>query len=63
MRIETASAEVGLLARANGSYQLALYQRTDNKLIKIDVDVALAWAICGAMRAPVTSAELPAESL
>lgn len=58
MVIETASAEVGLVAQADGHYQLALYQRADNRMIRIDVDAALAWAICGAMRAPVTAAEI-----
>lgn len=60
MMIETASAEVGLVAQANGNYQLALYRRAENRMIRIDVDAALAWAICGAMRAPVTAIELPA---
>ncbi len=60
MVIETASAEVGLLAQADGNYQLALYRRADNRMIRIDVDAALAWAICGAMRAPVTAMEMPA---
>lgn len=62
MKIETATAEVGVLANANGTYQVALYRRSENRLVKIDVDAALAWAICGALRAPVISAELPAES-
>ena len=63
MIIETAMAEVGLIAQANGNYQLALYRRADNHMIKIEVDPVVAWAICGAIRTPITSALLAAEQL
>jgi hypothetical protein len=58
MRITTGATEVGLLARADGRYEVALYHRSNNRLIRFDIDPALAWAISGALGAPITAEEL-----
>ena len=55
MKITTGQAEVGLLIRSDGTYELALYRRSANKLIRFPVDAALAWAISGAVGAPITT--------
>jgi hypothetical protein len=58
MRITTGATEVGLLARANGRYEVALYHRSKDRLIRFDIDPALAWAISAALDAPITAEEL-----
>ncbi len=60
MKITTDLTEIGLLARENGAYELALYQRSVNRLIRFEVDAALAWAISGTLGAPITAEELAA---
>lgn len=60
MKITTGTTEIGLLARGDGSYELALYRRASNRLVRFEVDPALAWAISGALETPITAEELPA---
>lgn len=58
MKITTELAEIGLLATADGIYELALYRRADNRMVRFAVDPALAWAISGAVHVPITAAPL-----
>lgn len=58
MKIDTDLAEIGLMVREDGSYELALYRRSSNRLIRFEVDPALAWAISGALGAPITAETL-----
>lgn len=58
MKITTDLTEIGLVARKNGSYELALYRRSSNRLIRFEVDATLAWAISGTLGAPITSEAL-----
>lgn len=58
MKINTDMTEIGLVARASGGYELALYRRAGDRLIRFEVDAALAWAISGTLGAPITAEEL-----
>lgn len=60
MKIATGQTEVGLVARADGRYELALYRRASARLVRFEVDAKLAWAIAGTLGAPVT-AEVPGD--
>ena len=58
MKITTGTTEIGLVAREDGTYELALYRRSKNRLIRFKVDAALAWAISGTLNAPITAEEI-----
>lgn len=55
MKITTERTEIGLVARADGRYELALYRRDAKRLIRFEVDAKLAWAIAGTLGAPITA--------
>jgi hypothetical protein len=55
MIITTDTTEIGLVLRKDGTYELALYHRTANRLLRFAVDPALAWAISRTTKAPVTA--------
>lgn len=57
MKMETRLAEVGVIMRRDGSYELALYRRTGSRRIRFKVDASLAWAVMGAINAPITAEE------
>jgi len=50
--------EIGLVAHGDGGYELALYRRADNQLIRFGIDPALAWAISGTLKAPIVAEPL-----
>ena len=56
MIITTDKAEVGIVLRSDGIYELALYRRCENRLIRFAIDPVLAWAVGAALNAPITAA-------
>jgi hypothetical protein len=61
MIITTDTTEVGLCLRKDGTYELALYNRPANRLIRFPVDPALAWAIGASAKVPLTAEPMDAE--
>lgn len=55
MIITTDVTEVGMVLREDGLYELALYRRSANQLIRFPIDPALAWAIGAGLNIPITA--------